>query len=83
MGLDSLLLCEAVRLRRPSVGSWWRMFHTCPTGVVWGLPTGVSLPHVLESSLARKNDWLIFLYRDALFQFLISSLTIFYGIKCL
>lgn len=52
----------------------------CWSGV--GAPTHVSLPHVPESSLARENNWLIFLFRDALFQSLTSSLTIFYGIKC-
>lgn len=72
MGLDSLLLCEAVRLRR---------FSTCPVGVAWGLPTQVSSPRDLESSLARESDWWIFLFRDAFLPFL--SVPLFYGIRCL
>lgn len=45
-----------------------------------GLLTHVSLPHVLESSLARENDWWIFLFRDALFPFLISSLILWHQV---
>lgn len=71
MGLDSLLLCEAVRLRR---------FSTCPVGVAWALPTQVSSPRDLESSLARESDWWIFLFRDALFPFLISSLILWHQV---
>lgn len=80
MGLDSLLLGEAVKLRRPSLGSWWQLFSMCPVRVVRGLSTHVSLPRVLESSLAKENNWWIFLFRDALFPFLISSLILWHQV---